>query len=191
MRTENEKSKKIENMKDIVAKIHKSIPDNKDEDKASVDTSKHTEAYSNMRVRALKYIGIDRGKSFDQVARVLRRNFPEESSDLIETVIDDLIFDQFIDEHLCGRRLIKRHSGRKQKSKIYIKHLMFRQGITQSVINDLLTELDSDEKTASNYFYEKIEEWDFQNPEKIIRHFSSRGYSSGVILKIMRKYKNE
>lgn len=194
MTKEDKQKKHVENMQDLVSKIHNSYSKKEKSNQASAVSKENTEAYSNMRVRALKYIGIDRGRSFAQVERILIKSFPEiahQNPDLIRLVIEDLIRDDYLDEYLCGRRLIKRHSARKQKSKYYIKQLMLKQGISKSVVNDLVSEIEADEITAEIYFRERLKEWDFNKPEKIVRHFASRGYSAGVILKIMRKYRNE
>lgn len=187
MKNKSDKEKNIKKIKSLVDSIHN---ENKVNIEVSEPVREHSEAYFELRRRALKYIGIDSGKSFGQVMRVLNDNFTDSqyTSDLKKEVIHQLIKDDYLDEELCGRRIIKRHAGRKQKSKQYLYYLMDNQGISKSVINALMEEIEPDEDTAENYFYTRLKEWDFDNPEKIIRHFSSRGFSPSITMKIMRKY---
>lgn len=147
--------------------------------------------YIQMRQRAVKYLATDKGRSAGQVRRVLKADFPEKAEQkprLIEVVIEQLSRDQYLDEYLCGRRLIKRHQGRKQKAKSYLLYLLKEQGISQTVIDSLAAEIKPDELTAKEYFMNRIDEWDFDNPQKIARHFASRGYASGIFHRIMREY---
>ncbi|NLJ95293.1 MAG: hypothetical protein GX326_07375 [Clostridiaceae bacterium] len=185
---------KIDKLKDLISGLENSFPEKQSKGSSPEILESDLEDFQALRRRALKYIGADRGKSYAQVERVLTRHFPEISqnnSSLIDQVIVSLIDDAYLDERLCGRRLIKRHSGRKQKSARYLEHLLKQQGISESIIDELKLEIAADEKTAEAYFHLKKDEWDYNQPEKIIRHFSSRGYSSGLTLKIMRKYVDE
>ncbi len=185
----SEQDKQISNIKSLIDSIHQT---HETRQEVSEIPPEHSEAYFELRRRALKYIGIDRGKSFGQVMQKLNQDFSDKeySRDLKVQVIEQLIADQYLDERLCGRRIIKRHSGRKQKSKRYLLHLMEQQGISRDMIRELSDEILPDEETASAYFLLRKKEWDFTQPEKIMRHFASRGFSSGIILKIMREYAN-
>lgn len=149
------------------------------------------EAYRLMRQKALAYIGTDKAKSRGQVKQKLALKLPdqvEKYPHLPDLVVDKLVEDRYLDEVLCGRRLIKRHSGRRQKSKAYIEQLLYQQGISRPVIKELLDSLEDDRTTAKDYFDLKKDQWDYSDPAKIARHFASRGYSPSISYEIMRKY---
>ncbi|NLZ71927.1 MAG: hypothetical protein GX909_05450 [Clostridiaceae bacterium] len=193
MEKNQSQSEKVDKIRGLLSDLENSFETKKSRNVSPNISDEQTEDYRNLRIRALKYIGADRGRSYGQVNRVLSKQFPEiaeNNKELIDQVILALIQDGYLDEKLCGRRLIKRHSGRKQKSIAYLEYLLKKQGISDSVITELMLEIPTDEETANNYFNLKKDEWDYDNPEKIIRHFASRGYSSGITLKIMRKYAN-
>ncbi|HHU53534.1 MAG TPA: hypothetical protein GXZ43_05610 [Clostridiaceae bacterium] len=193
MNQEESYQKRLAKAQEIVSQLHKNFP-KKGKNQASDVSTKHQEAYFTLRQRAIKYIGIDRGRSYGQVKKILENSFPEEATEnpqLIDLVIQDLIDEQYLDEYLCGRRIIKRHSGRAQKSKEYIRQLMLRQGIGERTITDLLLEIEDDRITAEAYRIIKQAEWEISNPEKVMRHLSSRGYSTGICREIVRKWLNE
>lgn len=184
-------AERLSKAQELVSQLHKSFPEQGKTNQASDVSTKHQEAYSKLRTRALKYIGIDRGRSFGQVKRILLKDLPEiceANSQLVDMVIQDLINDQYLDEYLCGRRIIKRHSGRAQKSKEYIRQLMYKQGISPTVIEDTVLEIDDDYQTAERYRLVKQAEWDISNPERVMRHLAARGYSAGISRKIVQKW---
>lgn len=194
MNQEESFQRRLSKAQEIVSQLHKNFPKKGKTNQASDVSTKHKEAYFTMRQRAIKYIGIDRGRSYGQVRKVLENSFPKEAttnSRLLDQVIQDLITDQYLDEYLCGRRLIKRHSGRAQKSKEYIRQLMLRQGISEQTISDLILEIDDDHVTAEMYRIIKQQEWKTTKPEKVIRHLASRGYSPGICREIVRKWLDE
>ncbi|NLJ70144.1 MAG: hypothetical protein GX328_01595 [Clostridiaceae bacterium] len=194
MNKEESFQKRLAKAQEIVSQLHKNFPKKGKTNQASDVSTKHQEAYLTMRQRAIKYIGIDRGKSYGQVKKILEKTFPEKSASnpqLVEQVIQDLINDQYLDEYLCGRRIIKRHSGRAQKSKEYIRQLMFRQGISKQTISDLVLEIDDDRVTAEAYRIIKQDEWEISQPEKVMRHLASRGYSTSICREIVRKWLDE
>ncbi|MDI9490855.1 MAG: hypothetical protein GX145_05050 [Clostridiaceae bacterium] len=191
MNQEKSYAERLSKAQELVSQLHKSFPEQGKTNQASDVSTKHQEAYSKLRTRALKYIGIDRGRSFGQVKRILMRDLPEISeanSQLVDMVIQDLINDQYLDEYLCGRRIIKRHSGRAQKSKEYIRQLMYKQGISPAVIKDTVLEIDDDYQTAERYRLVKQAEWDISNPGRVMRHLAARGYSAGISRKIVQKW---
>ncbi len=191
MNQEKSYAERLSKAQELVSQLHKSFPEQGKTNQASDVSTKHQEAYSKLRTRALKYIGIDRGRSFGQVKRILMRDLPEISeanSQLVDMVIQDLINDQYLDEYLCGRRIIKRHSGRAQKSKEYIRQLMYKQGTSPAVIKDTVLEIDDDYQTAERYRLVKQAEWDISNPGRVMRHLAARGYSAGISRKIVQKW---
>ncbi|MGB4609723.1 MAG: RecX family transcriptional regulator [Saccharofermentanales bacterium] len=185
--------KRLAKAQEIVSQLHKNFPE-KGKNQASDVSTKHQEAYLTLRQRAIKYIGIDRGRSYGQVKNILENSFPEEAvlnPQLVDQVIQDLIDEQYLDEYLCGRRIIKRHSGRAQKSKEYIEQIMLRQGISEQTISDLVLEIKDDRETAEAYRILKQTEWNISQPEKVMRHLASRGYSTGICREIVRKWLDE
>ncbi len=154
-------------------------------------TGDELETYRLMRQKAVAYIGTDKAKSRGQVKQKLALKLPDKVQkypELPDLVVDKLIEDRYLDEKLCGKRLIKRHSGRSQKSKAYIEQLLYQQGISRPVIKDLIDSLEDDRITAERYFELRGDRWDYTDPVKIARHFASRGYSPSISLEIMRKY---
>ncbi|HHT24124.1 MAG TPA: RecX family transcriptional regulator [Clostridiaceae bacterium] len=194
MNQEESFQKRLAKAQEIVSQLHKKFPKKGKTNQASDVSTKHQEAYFTLRQRAIEYIGIDRGRSYGQVKRVLENSFPEKAASnqqLVEQVIQDLINDQYLDEYLCGRRIIKRHSGRAQKSKEYIRQLMLRKGISEQTISDLILEIADDRTTAEAYRIIKQAEWEISQPEKVMRHLASRGYSAGICREIVRRWLDE
>ncbi|NLM19508.1 MAG: RecX family transcriptional regulator [Clostridiaceae bacterium] len=194
MKQEESFQKRLTKAQEIVSQLHQDFLKKRKTNQASDVPTKHQEAYFALRQRAIKYIGIDRGRSSGQVKKILENSLPEEAAlnpQLIERVVQDLIDEQYLDEYLCGRRTIKRHSGRAQKSKKYIEQLMLRQGLSEQTVSDLILEIEDDQVTAETYRIIKQEEWEISQPEKVMRHLASRGYSTGICQEIVRKWLNE
>lgn len=186
--------KRLNEAKEIVSQLHKNFPKKEKNNQASDKSTKYQEAYFSLRSRAIRYIGIDRGKSFGQVKRVLLKKFPEiadQNPEIFDQVIQDLIADKYLDEYICAKKIVKRHSGRSQKSKEYLRQLMIKQGISEQVINDAILEVKPDSETAENYRLIKQKEWNLDKPERVMRHLASRGFSAGISRGIVQKWLND
>ena len=71
MNQEKSYAERLSKAQELVSQLHKSFPEQGKTNQASDVSTKHQEAYSKLRTRALKYIGIDRGRSFGQVKEFL------------------------------------------------------------------------------------------------------------------------
>ena len=148
--------------------------------------SEHSELNTAIN-HALQYIGTDYAKASGKIRTVLRRaDFDRE---VIEETVRFLIDHDYLDERAYCRRLLKRHSGVKQKSAALMRQLMREHGVSSDIIDEIADEIEDDAITIADYFALKYPHPEREDWLKMARHLAGRGYSEYLIRKILEPYR--
>lgn len=135
------------------------------------------------RFTALKYIGIDKGKSSGKVRQKLRdEGFSE---DVIEETISTLIKDDYLSDYRACARITRRHQGSKLKSARYMVELYKELGVSPQVAEEYSADLPDDQESLVILLSKEQAPASEREKARIIRRLAGRGFSIYSIQKAM------
>ena len=109
---------------------------------------------------------------------------------IISDVLKKLKEYNFIDDNKYAQSYVNSCLTYKKYGKNKIIYMLKQRGISSSIISNLNFNNDLEFETAKNVFYKKLSSLDkYDNnkkKEKLYRHLSSKGYSSEVIMKLLK-----
>ncbi len=109
---------------------------------------------------------------------------------IISDVLEKLKEYNFIDDNKYAQSYVNSCLTYKKYGKNKIIYMLKQRGISSSIISNLNFNNDLEFETAKNVFYKKLSSLDkYDNnkkKEKLYRHLSSKGYSSEVIMKLLK-----
>lgn len=109
---------------------------------------------------------------------------------IISDVLEKLKEYNFIDDNKYAQSYVNSCLTYKKYGKNKIIYMLKQKGISSSIISNLNFNNDLEFETAKNVFYKKLSSLDkYDNnkkKEKLYRHLSSKGYSSEVIMKLLK-----
>ena len=109
---------------------------------------------------------------------------------IISDVLKKLKEYNFIDDNKYAQSYVNSCLTYKKYGKNKIIYMLKQKGISSSIISNLNFNNDLEFETAKNVFYKKLSSLDkYDNnkkKEKLYRHLSSKGYSSEVIMKLLK-----
>lgn len=160
--------------------------------------------YAEVRTRAMTYIMQRRSSlcTTGQVRLYLKRH--EADSILANRVIADLAADGYIDDLRAARSVIKSRQGRRAESRGMMLRRMLRLGVSRSVAEQALSELQTDEavrvyaylmtRHTSDIHALRNGELDAVQQRRLRKRITAaaarRGFSPGVVLPILDRAVN-
>ena len=144
--------------------------------------------YLKARETAVRYIGLDKGKSSGEVRDSLMQKGYD--SDLASRVVHDLIALGYIDDKRACAKIARRHHGKRAKSRSYMKFLFIQQGVQEDVAESYLEVLPSDSASLEDFLCDQMSDLDGADREaRLVRRLQSRGYNYGLITRAIRRLK--
>ncbi len=144
--------------------------------------------YSKARESAVRYIGLDKGKSSGKVRDSLVQKGYAPS--LASEVVQDLIVLGYINDEKACAKIARRHQGKKAKSRSYMLSLFTQQGVERRVAETYLDQLPSDEVSLQEILEGYEAELDGGAKEaRLMRRLQTRGYNYGQIKTSIRRLK--
>ncbi|MDO5033322.1 MAG: RecX family transcriptional regulator [Eubacteriales bacterium] len=143
-------------------------------------------AYWQAREAAVRYIGLDKGKSSGKVQDRLRKQ--GYSSALAQEVVCDLTDLGYIDDERACAKIVRRHQGKRAKSRAYMLALFLQQGVARASAEAYLDKLPSDQESLEEIL--ASEELAGGPAEaRLVRRLQGRGYKPGLIQSSIRRLK--
>lgn len=193
----DDKKYKIAQAKELIAAIENSSKAIKAEDRKTKvpqpaagacesgdsDDSEKAGEYTKARIFAVKYIGLDPGKSSGKVHAKLREF--GYSPSLARKVVEDLEEADYIDDYRACAKIARRHQGSKSKSRQYMKNLFIKQGVKETVAELYMDYLPDDRESIQNLLPQTLPEGE-RDINKLMRRLQARGYAFNTIQSCIR-----
>lgn len=144
--------------------------------------------YLKAREAAVRYIGLDKGKSSGKVRdSLIQKGY---APSLAHAVVQDLIGLGYVnDENACAK-IARRHQGKKSKSRSYMLSLFIQQGVERGVAEAYVDQLPCDAKSLQEVLEGHPLDLDGGRQEaRLMRRLQTRGYNYGLIKTSIRRFK--
>lgn len=154
---------------------------------------------SAIRYSAISYIGIAH-KSTGQVRSYLKRKGHEGAG--VESVIQDLVRDGYVDDVRVARAMIRQRTGSKAEAKRMLRRRLLAAGISDAAVEECEGDFQSDEESIAELVQRKclpeysrlcnredfsVEKW----LQKSARFLIARGYGSSLVLRVLKAFVSE
>ncbi len=142
-----------------------------------------TGEYTKARIFAVKFIGLDPGKSSGKVHAKLREFGCSPS--LARKVVEDLEEADYIDDYRACAKIARRHQGSKSKSKQYMKKLFIEHGVKETIADLYMDCLPDDGESIQHLLPQSLPEGR-KEINKLMRRLQARGYAFNTIQSCLR-----
>lgn len=144
--------------------------------------------YAAAREKAVRYVGLDRGKGRGKVEqKLISQGF---SSELSKQVTRDLAEAGYVDEERACRSIAARHKGRKSKSRSYMLQLFLQHGISRRAAENYLPQLPEDRESIMELMPLMVYDNE-KEKASVMRRLQGRGYAPSLISEVLKSIKNK
>ncbi|HHU07128.1 MAG TPA: regulatory protein RecX [Clostridiaceae bacterium] len=147
------------------------------------------EDFELLREKAVKFIGLRRGKSSGQVRQRLLRETSD--GDLIESVISYLEEIDYVNDRRAGEMMARQYVGKKACSKFAVQYNLIKKGVKKEIADEIAAARPSDYDTAAELLTANYSGQTEYPDQRISGLLNRRGYSYSVISEAVAKWTAE
>ncbi len=141
--------------------------------------------YRSAREAAVKYIGSNFSRSRAAIRHKLQRLGYE--SGLIEQVIVDLEDMDYLSDLRAARISVARHQGRRAKGDLFLKNLLYEQGIDRVAAEEVLSELPPEASRLMELLADLSSSLKDKGYQRAYRFLLGRGFSSDLVRRALEE----
>ena len=142
-----------------------------------------------LREKAVRFIGLRRGKSSGQVRQRLLRETSDE--DLIQSVIAYLEEIDYVNDRRAGEMIARQYAGKKTRAKFAVRYNLEQKGVKKIIAEEIASQRPSDFDTAAELltaYYSGQADYSYQSMSGLLNR---RGYSYSIISEVIAKWTAE
>lgn len=163
-----------------------------DIDKDSLESLLHDEMYMKAKNKALNILS----KSYQSEKKVREKLLTDFDENIVDDVIDFLKEYKLIDDNILAEKIVHDNMSLSKFGKNKIKQNLYNKGISESDIQNAISQIDSDEEyNNAKYLAEKrLKRLNGEDKnkikQKIYQHLAYKGFNYDIINRVLREVLN-